>query len=68
MLCFSLVRPSSFRSACERWANELTRLGVPVVLVGCQADLVKSSDDMGYLRQVSYNLIVLQDFECFFSI
>lgn len=39
MLCFSVVRPSSFQSACTRWANELTALDVPIVLVGTQADL-----------------------------
>lgn len=39
MLCFSVVRPSSFHSACTRWANELSILDVPIVLVGTQADL-----------------------------
>ncbi|KAL1505987.1 hypothetical protein ABEB36_005428 [Hypothenemus hampei] len=51
MLCFSVVRPSSFESACERWADELTRLGVPVVLVGCQADLVNDHETLSNLRR-----------------
>ncbi|ENN72336.1 hypothetical protein YQE_10971, partial [Dendroctonus ponderosae] len=63
MLCFSLVRPSSFRSACERWANELTRLGVPVVLVGCQADLVRMPDDMGYLRRQQQTTVPTENAE-----
>ncbi|CAG9773072.1 unnamed protein product [Ceutorhynchus assimilis] len=51
MLCFSVVNPSSFKSAWERWADELTRLGVPVVLVGCQADLVNDLEALNHLRR-----------------
>lgn len=38
MLCFSVVKPSTFESAWTRWADELTRMGASVVLVGTQAD------------------------------
>lgn len=51
MLCFSVVRPSSFKSACERWADELIRYGAPVVLVGCQADLVNDHEMLSHLRR-----------------
>ncbi|XP_066146889.1 cdc42 homolog [Euwallacea fornicatus] len=59
MLCFSVVRPSSFQSACERWADELMRLGVPVVLVGCQADLVNDHDVLSHLRRQSQKAVSL---------
>lgn len=44
MLCFSLVKPATFHSACTRWADELTRLEAAVVLVGTQADLLQNSE------------------------
>lgn len=47
MLCFSLVKPASFISACTRWAEELNRVGADVVLVGTQADL-RSNPDVIY--------------------
>ncbi|KAJ8918613.1 hypothetical protein NQ315_013119 [Exocentrus adspersus] len=52
MLCFSIVKPSSFISACTRWADELTRLGAAVVLVGTQADLKTNIDVINRLREV----------------
>ncbi|XP_050296224.1 cdc42 homolog [Anthonomus grandis grandis] len=61
MLCFSVVRPSSFKSACERWADELTRLGVPVVLVGCQADLVNDFDALTRLRRQQQTTVPLMN-------
>ncbi|XP_030749937.1 cell division control protein 42 homolog [Sitophilus oryzae] len=51
MLCFSVVRPSSFESACKRWADELTRLGAPVVLVGCQSDLLNDFEVISNLSR-----------------
>ncbi|XP_060527671.1 cell division control protein 42 homolog [Cylas formicarius] len=51
MLCFSVVRPSTFISACTRWADELTRLDAPVVLVGCQTDLVNNMDTLNSLKR-----------------
>ncbi|KAJ8002008.1 hypothetical protein DPEC_G00175330 [Dallia pectoralis] len=41
LLCYSVVRPSSFRNATNRWALEIRRHcpGAPVVLVGTQLDL-----------------------------
>ncbi|KAG5869706.1 hypothetical protein JTB14_033303 [Gonioctena quinquepunctata] len=52
MLCFSIVKPNSFFSACSRWADELTRLGATVVLVGTQADLKNNREVINRLRQV----------------
>ncbi|XP_056637313.1 rho-related GTP-binding protein RhoU-like [Diorhabda sublineata] len=51
MLCFSIVKPNSFISACTRWADELSRLGAAVVLVGTQADLATNVDVINRLRQ-----------------
>lgn len=51
MLCFSLIRPASFYSACTRWADELNRLGAAVVLVGTQADLLNNLEILQKLRK-----------------
>nr|CAH7737948.1 unnamed protein product [Callosobruchus chinensis] len=51
MLCFSLVKPDSFFSACSRWADELTRLNAAVVLVGTQADLKTNPAVVNELRK-----------------
>ncbi|CAG9864074.1 unnamed protein product [Phyllotreta striolata] len=51
MLCFSVVKPSSFISACTRWADELARHAVPVVLVGTQADLACNQEALGRLKR-----------------
>lgn len=51
MLCFSLVKPASFHSACTRWADELSRLGAAVVLVGTQADLYNNQEILQRLRR-----------------
>ena len=50
ILCFSVVKPSSFHSACTRWAEELTRLGAAAVLVGTQSDLRENADILHGLR------------------
>ncbi|CAL8328632.1 unnamed protein product [Merluccius merluccius] len=41
LLCYSVVRPSSFRGLAERWVPEVRRHrpGAPLVLVGTQLDL-----------------------------
>ncbi|XP_071369174.1 LOW QUALITY PROTEIN: rho-related GTP-binding protein RhoU [Centroberyx affinis] len=41
LLCYSVVRPSSFRSLADRWVPEIQRHcpGAPLVLVGTQLDL-----------------------------
>lgn len=42
LLCYSVVRPCSFRSLASRWAPEVRRHGaaaVPLLLVGTQLDL-----------------------------
>ncbi|XP_058055980.1 uncharacterized protein LOC131207385 [Anopheles bellator] len=40
LLCFSVVRPESFRSLATKWQPEISKLkGVSVVLVGTQSDL-----------------------------
>ncbi|ETN59735.1 hypothetical protein AND_008663 [Anopheles darlingi] len=39
LLCFSVVRPESFRSLATKWEPEISKLkGVSVVLVGTQSD------------------------------
>ncbi|XP_071765088.1 rho-related GTP-binding protein RhoU [Centroberyx gerrardi] len=41
LLCYSVVRPSSFRSLADRWVPEIQQHcpGAPLVLVGTQLDL-----------------------------
>lgn len=50
MLCFSVVKPSSFLSACTRWADELARYDAAVVLVGTQSDLQHNAEIVQGLR------------------
>lgn len=51
MLCFSLVKPTTFISACTHWAEELNRVGADVVLVGTQADLRNNPDVLNNLSR-----------------
>ncbi|XP_063821256.1 uncharacterized protein LOC135071395 [Ostrinia nubilalis] len=39
MLCFSVVRPETFRSVAERWTRAVAGVQAPLVLVGTQSDL-----------------------------
>ncbi|CAH2107031.1 unnamed protein product [Euphydryas editha] len=39
MLCFSVVRPETFRSVAERWTRAVASVNAPLVLVGTQCDL-----------------------------
>ncbi|XP_034824908.1 uncharacterized protein [Maniola hyperantus] len=39
MLCFSVVRPETFRSVAERWTRAVAGVNAPLVLVGTQSDL-----------------------------
>lgn len=50
MLCFSVVKPSSFQSAATRWADELSTLGASIILVGTQADLFHDPHTLQMLR------------------
>ncbi|XP_013136743.1 PREDICTED: uncharacterized protein LOC106101917 [Papilio polytes] len=43
MLCFSVVRPETFRSVAERWTRAVASVNAPLVLVGTQSDL--ATDD-----------------------
>lgn len=51
MLCFSVVQPESFESACTRWYKELQHQGAAVVLVGTQADLYQDPSKLQELRR-----------------
>ncbi|XP_045446076.1 uncharacterized protein LOC123654202 [Melitaea cinxia] len=39
MLCFSVVRPETFRSVAERWTRAVDSVNAPLILVGTQCDL-----------------------------
>uniref|UniRef100_A0AAY5K4C8 Ras homolog family member U n=1 Tax=Esox lucius TaxID=8010 RepID=A0AAY5K4C8_ESOLU len=54
LLCYSVVRPSSFRNATNHWAREIRHHcpGAPVVLVGTQLDL---KEDVQVLIQLDRN-------------
>ena len=47
IVCFSIVRPSSFENIKEKWVPEITQhgpKGAPFILVGTQMDLREDSD------------------------
>lgn len=43
MLCFSVVRPETFRSVAERWTKAVANVNAPLILVGTQSDLAQDS-------------------------
>ncbi|GBP27592.1 Cell division control protein 42 homolog [Eumeta japonica] len=50
VLCFSVVRPDTFRSAGGRWVRAAAALRAPLVLVGTQSDL---ASDPTVIRQLA---------------
>ncbi|KAL4710509.1 hypothetical protein ACJJTC_008911 [Scirpophaga incertulas] len=50
MLCFSVVRPETYRSAARSWASAAAGVGAPLVLVGTQADLATDPAVLQTLR------------------
>nr|XP_057947323.1 rho-related GTP-binding protein RhoU-like [Doryrhamphus excisus] len=54
LLCYSVVRPASFRNLTHRWVPEIRRHcpGTPLVLVGTQLDL---KEDVQVLIQLAQN-------------
>ncbi|XP_056135611.1 rho-related GTP-binding protein RhoU [Lampris incognitus] len=54
LLCYSIVRPSSFRNLADRWVPEIRQHcpGAPLVLVGTQLDL---REDVQVLIQLANN-------------
>lgn len=53
MLCFSVVRPETFRSVAERWTRAVASVNAALVLVGTQSDLALDARVLHTLR-VSY--------------
>lgn len=54
LLCYSIVRPCSFRNLINRWVPEISQLcpGAPLVLVGTQVDL---KEDVQVLINLAQN-------------
>lgn len=54
LLCYSVVRPCSFRNLLNRWVPEIRqhRLGAPMVLVGTQLDLREDVQVLIHLAQI----------------
>uniref|UniRef100_A0A1E1WS78 Rho-related GTP-binding protein RhoU n=1 Tax=Pectinophora gossypiella TaxID=13191 RepID=A0A1E1WS78_PECGO len=50
MLCFSVVRPETFRSVAERWTRAVAGVNAPLVLVGTQSDLATDPRVLQTLR------------------
>ncbi|CAH2229151.1 jg20764 [Pararge aegeria aegeria] len=50
MLCFSVVRPETFRSVAERWTRAVAGVNAPLVLVGTQSDLALDGRTIQALR------------------
>ncbi|XP_017157324.1 rho-related GTP-binding protein RhoU-like isoform X2 [Poecilia reticulata] len=53
LLCYSVVRPCSFRNLTNKWAPEIQQLcpGVPLILVGTQLDLREDVQVLIHLAQ-----------------
>ncbi len=47
LICFSIDLPSSLQSVTNKWIEEILHYceGVPILLVGCKADLRRSVKD-----------------------
>ncbi|XP_022816383.1 uncharacterized protein LOC111349492 [Spodoptera litura] len=50
MLCFSVVRPETFRSVAERWTKAVANVNAPLILVGTQSDLAQDPRILQTLR------------------
>lgn len=50
MLCFSVVRPETFRSVAERWTRAVANVNAPLILVGTQSDLAQDARVLHTLR------------------
>lgn len=50
MLCFSLVKPETFKSVADRWTKAARAVGAPVILVGTQSDLAQDVRVLENLR------------------
>lgn len=50
MLCFSVVRPETFRSVANRWVKAISSIKAPVILVGTQSDLAEDLNVLNTLR------------------
>ncbi|KPJ21297.1 Rho-related GTP-binding protein RhoV [Papilio machaon] len=65
MLCFSVVRPETFRSVAERWTRAVASVNAPLVLVGTQSDLATDDKVIQGLKvgrnqiSVSFTLAIL---------
>ncbi|XP_059052490.1 uncharacterized protein LOC131847059 [Achroia grisella] len=50
MLCFSVVRPETFKSVAERWTKAVAGVKAPLILVGTQSDLATEPRVLQSLR------------------
>ncbi|KAI8429215.1 hypothetical protein MSG28_007740 [Choristoneura fumiferana] len=50
LLCFSVVRPETFRSVAERWTRAVAAVNAPLLLVGTQSDLALDPKVLQTLR------------------
>ncbi|KOB72221.1 Rho-related GTP-binding protein RhoU [Operophtera brumata] len=57
MLCFSTVRPETFRSVAERWSRAVSKVNAPLVLVGTQSDLAHDSTTLHNLKSRGESVI-----------
>lgn len=59
MLCFSVVRPETFRSVAERWTKAVANVNAPLILVGTQSDLAL---DGKVIQGLKVRFLLLNDF------
>lgn len=59
MLCFSVVRPETFRSVAERWTRAVDSVNAPLILVGTQCDLALDGRVIQTLKVSIFSHIIL---------
>lgn len=55
LLCFSVVKPKTFKSIQNKWAPNLSKSRASIVLVGTQADLRSDEKTITQLKVLTLN-------------
>lgn len=54
LLCFSVVKPKTFKSVQNKWAPNLSKSRASIVLIGTQADLRSDTKTIAQLKVIEY--------------
>lgn len=58
LLCFSVVKPKTFKSIQNKWAPNLSKSRASIVLIGTQADLRSDPKTIAQLKVIDINLFI----------